>query len=48
MVYHGQTLFKVLFERMHERPEKVYGQGIGSSYQFQGLTLSKHFKPYRG
>ena len=48
MIHHGQTLFKVLFERMREIPEKVYGQGVGSSYQFQGLTLSKHFKPYRG
>jgi dCTP deaminase len=48
LIHDGQTFFKVLFERMHERPEKVYGQGIGSSYQFQGLTLSKHFKPYRG
>jgi len=48
MIHHGQTLFKVLFERMHEIPEKVYGQVAGSSYQFQGLTLSKQFKPYRG
>lgn len=48
LIRDGQTFFKVLFERMHERPEKVYGQDIGSSYQFQGLTLSKHFKPYRG
>ncbi|TRZ99871.1 MAG: 2'-deoxycytidine 5'-triphosphate deaminase [Nitrospiraceae bacterium] len=48
LIHDGQTFFKVLFERMHERPEKVYGQGMGSSYQFQGLTLSKHFKPYRG
>ena len=28
--------------------EKVYGDGMGSSYQFQGLTLSKQFKPYQG
>ncbi len=47
LIHRGQTLFKVLFERMHERPEKVYGEVAGSSYQFQGLTLSKHFKPYR-
>lgn len=47
LIHDGQTFFKVLFERMHERPDKVYGQGIGSSYQFQGLTLSKHFKPYQ-
>ena len=48
MIYHGQILFKIVLERMQERPEKVYGEGIGSSYQFQGLTLSKQFKPYRG
>jgi dCTP deaminase len=24
----------------------VYGQGIGSNYQKQGLKLSKHFKPF--
>jgi hypothetical protein len=26
-------------------PEKVYGVSIGSSYQEQGLALSKQFKP---
>ena len=25
---------------------QVYGQGIGSNYQRQGLKLSKHFKPF--
>ena len=29
-----------------EPPKRVYGQGIGSSYQRQGLKLSKHFKPF--
>jgi dCTP deaminase len=48
LIHDGQTFFKVLFERMHEHPEKVYGVGLGSSYQFQGLTLSKQFKPYLG
>lgn len=48
LIHDGQTFFKVLFERMQERPEKVYGERIGSSYQFQGLTLSKHFGPYSG
>ena len=46
LIHDGQTFFKVFFERMQDRPEKVYGQGLGSSYQFQGLTLSKQFKPY--
>jgi dCTP deaminase len=25
-------------------PERLYGQGIGSNYQAQGLKLSKHFR----
>jgi len=48
LIHDGQTFFKVFFERMQQRPEKVYGDGMGSSYQFQGLTLSKQFKPYQG
>jgi dCTP deaminase len=44
MVYDGQTSFKVLFERLRSRPERVYGAGLGSSYQRQTLTLSKHFR----
>jgi dCTP deaminase len=44
MVYDGQTSFKVWFERLRTRPERVYGVGLSSSYQRQTLTLSKHFK----
>jgi len=44
MVYDGQTSFRVWFERLRSRPERVYGVGIGSSYQRQTLTLSKHFR----
>jgi dCTP deaminase len=44
MVYDGQTSFKVWFERLRMRPERVYGVGLSSSYQRQTLTLSKHFK----
>jgi dCTP deaminase len=44
LVYDGQTSFKVGFERMRTRPERVYGVGPGSSYQHQTLTLSKHFR----
>src|SRR6266478_2591632 len=43
-VYDGQTSFKVGFERLRSRPERVYGVGLGSSYQHQTLTLSKHFR----
>jgi dCTP deaminase len=44
MVYHGQTLFRVMLERMMNRPERVYGLDRGSSYQHQTLTLSKQFR----
>jgi dCTP deaminase len=44
MVYDGQTSFKVWFERLRGRPGRVYGVGLGSSYQHQTLSLSKHFR----
>ena len=44
MVYDGQTSFKVGFERLAGPPDRVYGVGLGSSYQHQTLTLSKHFR----
>jgi dCTP deaminase len=44
MIYDGQTSFKVWFERLRSRPERVYGAGLASSYQHQTLTLSKQFR----
>jgi dCTP deaminase len=44
MLYDGQTSFKVWFERLSGRPERLYGVGLGSSYQHQTLTLSKQFR----
>jgi dCTP deaminase len=44
MVYDGQISFKVGFERLRARPDRVYGVGLGSSYQHQTLSLSKHFR----
>jgi dCTP deaminase len=44
MVYDGQTSFKVWFERLRDRPQRVYGVGLASSYQHQTLSLSKHFR----
>ncbi|TAN63134.1 2'-deoxycytidine 5'-triphosphate deaminase [bacterium] len=46
MIADGQTFCKLFFEEMLEVPKKVYGPKIGSSYQFQGITLSKQFKNY--
>ncbi|HEX4134309.1 MAG TPA: 2'-deoxycytidine 5'-triphosphate deaminase [Bryobacteraceae bacterium] len=41
---HGQVVASLVFERLLERPRVLYGEGIGSSYQRQGLKLSKHFR----
>ena len=43
-IYDGQTFFKVVYDKMLEVPAQVYGSALGSSYQQQGLTLSKQFK----
>jgi dCTP deaminase len=40
----GQTVASLVFEKLLERPRLLYGEGIGSSYQRQGLKLSKHFR----
>ncbi len=40
----GQIVGRLVYERLTERPEKLYGE-VGSNYQAQGLKLSKHFKP---
>ena len=45
MIEHGQNICTITFEKMLEIPEKLYGAEIGSSYQGQGLILSKHFQP---
>ena len=41
---HGQVVGRLVYERMAEIPEQLYGSGIASNYQGQGLKLSKHFK----
>ncbi|MDQ7249502.1 2'-deoxycytidine 5'-triphosphate deaminase [Dongia sedimenti] len=43
MLEHGQTVAMLRYERMATRPDKLYGQGIGSNYQNQGLKLAKQF-----
>jgi dCTP deaminase len=40
----GQVVASLVFEKLLERPRLLYGEGIGSSYQRQGLKLSKHFR----
>lgn len=41
---HGQVVGRFIYEHMTERPSVLYGEGIGSNYQQQGLKLSKHFR----
>jgi dCTP deaminase len=40
----GQVVGRLNYEYLLAPPAKLYGQGIGSSYQSQKLKLSKHFK----
>lgn len=41
---HGQIVGRLVYERMSERPETLYGAGIASNYQGQGLKLAKQFR----
>jgi dCTP deaminase len=43
VIEHGQRVCKLTFEHMLEAPDELYGHAIGSSYQGQEETLSKHF-----
>ncbi|MCU0838289.1 MAG: 2'-deoxycytidine 5'-triphosphate deaminase [Rhodospirillales bacterium] len=40
----GQLVGRLVYERLTAVPDKLYGQGIGSSYQRQGLALAKQFR----
>jgi dCTP deaminase len=40
----GQIVGRLIYERVTEVPEVLYGRELGSNYQAQGLKLSKHFK----
>ena len=46
LIEDGQILGRLVYERLIARPDKLYGHAIGSSYQSQGLALSKHFKKF--
>jgi dCTP deaminase len=43
---HGQVVGRLVYERLTARPDKLYGDDLGSNYQAQGLKLSKHFRPF--
>ena len=41
---HGQVVGRLVYERMLARPDTLYGAGLSSNYQGQGLKLAKQFK----
>jgi len=41
---HGQVVGRLVYEKMSEIPQQLYGIDIKSNYQGQRLKLSKHFK----
>ena len=43
---HRQTIGRLIYEKLAEPPDRLYGSALGSNYQAQTLKLSKHFKPY--
>ncbi|MFD1796404.1 2'-deoxycytidine 5'-triphosphate deaminase [Paracoccus aurantiacus] len=45
---HGQVVGRLVYERMLDRPARLYGQDIASNYQGQGLKLAKQFSEYAG
>jgi dCTP deaminase len=45
MLEHGQTVGWLRYERMMQKPDRLYGAAIGSTYLNQGLALGKQFKP---
>lgn len=46
MVEHGQTFCRLKFEKVVERPDRVYGRELNSNYHSQGLALSKYFESH--
>jgi len=45
IIEHGQVVGRLVYERLTAQPSKLYGHGVKSNYQRQGIALSKHFRP---
>jgi dCTP deaminase len=45
VIEHGQVVGRLAHEPLIAPPERLYGSHANSSYQRQGIALSKHFKP---
>lgn len=44
LLEYGQTVGWLRYERMAERPQRLYGQDMNSNYQGQSLKLAKQFR----
>ncbi|MDP6564281.1 MAG: 2'-deoxycytidine 5'-triphosphate deaminase [Alphaproteobacteria bacterium] len=44
LLEHGQTVGRLVYERLTDTPDRIYGRDIGSNYQQQGLALAKQFR----
>jgi len=44
VIEHGQVVGRLIYERLTAHPQRLYGSGMKSNYQRQGIALSKHFK----
>jgi dCTP deaminase len=45
VIEHGQVVGRLAYEPLIALPERLYGSNANSSYQRQGIALSKHFRP---
>lgn len=45
VIEHGQVVGRLAYELLMAPPARLYGSNVNSSYQRQGIALSKHFKP---
>lgn len=45
VIEHGQLVGRLTYERLMAAPTRLYGKNSKSSYQGQGIKLSKHFRP---
>jgi dCTP deaminase len=45
MLEHQQTIGWLRYDRMADKPERLYGSQMKSNYQNQGLALAKQFRP---
>ena len=44
VIEHGQVVGRLAYEPLLAPPARLYGHGVNSNYQRQGIALSKHFK----